>query len=486
MNLRVYFTEASRHGLTYDPLNWAETVIGKITSRFDKEVLDLTIELQGTSNAMNIAVISGARAKKDNVQQMSGAYGQITVNNYRPISGCSVGRPQTQYPKETTPVKPLASQWIPMLKGSPLPTTSSLPLPVVVPPSTQVRVQFRSLAAADLEHKLKRATENLVIDERRYLKNVRTGKVLSTMIGDDGLRPFHPRGPDNMDGLRISLQPFFFGHTCVHGVTLHDECRQCEMESGTKVTMRGRILELPPYIRHIFLETMGERTCNDPASIVTRLYEYYLDSRVEPGEMIGSTGAANVGEPVTQAGLRAFHGGGKGTTPTVERITQLLELAKSEIQQPQTIFYLKEEHDTMENAQAVANFCSILRMGDIIELAEYDDNGSALEIRFDQAVMDTFEVSKSFVTDIINYRGKTQGHNALETADGVRVQYQNTSLMPPRAYLMLMKERLDKLQIHGLVKGACLCGQAPTPDRDGRASRSNRSWPLRPRCWQAQ
>jgi DNA-directed RNA polymerase beta' subunit len=448
----VYFTEASRHGLTYDPLNWAETVIGKITSRFDKEVLELTIELQGTSNAMNIAVISGARAKKDNIQQMSGAYGQITVNNYRPISGYSVGRPQTQYPKGDYSGEAFGFAVDSYAEGL-------SPTHYFLASAAGRRASINSSTGAIqksgyLEHKLKRATENLVIDERRYLKNVRTGKVLSTMIGDDGLRPFHPRGPDNMDGLRISLQPFFFGHTCVHDVTLHDECRQCEMESGTKVTMRGRILELPPYIRHIFTKTMGERTCNDPASIVTRLYEYYLDSRVEPGEMIGSTGAANVGEPVTQAGLRAFHGGGKGTTPTVERITQLLELAKSEIQQPQTIFYLKEEHDTMENAQAVANFCSILRMGDIIELAEYDDNGSALEIRFDQAVMDTFEVSKSFVTDIINYRGKTQGYNALETADGVRVQYQNTSLMPPRAYLMLMKERLDKLQIHGLVKGA--------------------------------
>ena len=120
-------------------------------------------------------------------------------------------------------------------------------------------------------------------------------------------------------------------------------------------------------------------------------------------------------------------------------------------------------------------------MGDIIELAEYDDNGSALEIRFDQAVMDTFEVSKSLWTDIINYRGKTQGYNALETADGVRVRVPEHLVDAASAYLMLMKERLDKLQIHGLVMWArAFADKRRHPTEMGGASRSNRSWPSDP------
>ena len=58
----------------------------------------------------------------------------------------------------------------------------------------------------------------------------------------------------------------------------------------------------------------GTREIDDPANYFARAYEYYIESKARPGEMIGATGAANVGEPVTQAGLRAFHGGGKGTT----------------------------------------------------------------------------------------------------------------------------------------------------------------------------
>jgi len=447
-----YFTDKSRHWLTYDPLAWAEMVIGDVTSKFDKRVLELTENLQGTSNAMNIAVISGARAGRDNIQQMSGAYGQITVNNYRPISGFGVGRPQSQYSKADYSGEAFGFAVDSYAEGL-------SPTHYFLASAAGRRASINSSTGAIqksgyLEHKLKRAAENLIIDERRFLKNARTGRVLSPMIGDDGLRPFHPRGPDNMNGLRISLQPFFFDHYCVHEKTLHDDCRECGMGEGTKVTMRGKILELPPYIRHLFLNTMVNRTCDDPASIVTRLFEYYQDSRVEPGEMIGSTGAANVGEPVTQAGLRAFHGGGKGTTPTVERITQILELSKSAVQQPQTIFYMKREHGNKENAQALANFCSKLYMKDIMELTTYDDAANAIDIRFKESVLETFEVSLSFVADVINYRGKEPGYNAIETESGIRVQYQGNELMSPRAYLMLQREALEKIQIHGLIKGA--------------------------------
>ena len=77
--------------------------------------------------------------------------------------------------------------------------------------------------------------------------------------------------------------------------------------------------------------------------------------------MIGATGAANVGEPVTQAGLRAFHGGGKGTVPTTDRIIQFLTCPVS-YQQPVTQFYLKDEYNDEETAQELANFCSTLNL----------------------------------------------------------------------------------------------------------------------------
>ncbi len=55
-----YFEGRTRHGITYDPLQWAEELMMSIYSKYEDEVLKLTKEMQGTSNAMNIAVFWGS------------------------------------------------------------------------------------------------------------------------------------------------------------------------------------------------------------------------------------------------------------------------------------------------------------------------------------------------------------------------------------------------------------------------------------------
>ena len=85
-----YFKENSRHWVTYDPHAWMELQVAEITNEFDDEITSLTKELQGTANQMNIAVVSGARAKDMNIQQMSGAYGQVRVGGNRLMSGTMI------------------------------------------------------------------------------------------------------------------------------------------------------------------------------------------------------------------------------------------------------------------------------------------------------------------------------------------------------------------------------------------------------------
>ena len=87
-----YFEQLSRHWVTYDPQGWMELVVAEITKEFDDKIIELAKELQGTANQMAIAVVSGARAKNLNIQQMSGSYGQITVGGNRLMSGCKIGR----------------------------------------------------------------------------------------------------------------------------------------------------------------------------------------------------------------------------------------------------------------------------------------------------------------------------------------------------------------------------------------------------------
>jgi len=447
-----YFVERSRIWLTYDPLRWMELAIGDVTENFYKTIIKLTKRLQGSSNALNISVESGARAGNDNIQQMSGSYGQVRVSGSRVISGASVGRPFPHFAKGDYSGE--AFGFLPNSYSEGLSATGYFFASIA-----GRRAMMESGAGAIqksgyLEHKLKRASENLMIDDRGYLVDVRSKKVLAPYVGDDGLRPFHTRGPDNPNGLQLSLQPFWIEQTCVHGIPLYDVCDTCQ--GGTTVVRRGKFLQLPKYIAKQVQEKLSHREVESPGKMVSRLHEYYSESRVEPGEMIGATGAANVGEPVTQAGLRAFHGGGKGTTPTVERISQLLELSRSNVRQPQTVFYLKPEFNNEKDAKELAIFCSSINFSDIVELTNYDYDNLSLDITFDQAALELFRVDTEFVINYLSYKGKTHepSFKVVGTEEGCRVTYSSVEYSnTARSFLLLMKESIIQYQIHGLVKG---------------------------------
>ena len=60
--------------------------------------------------------------------------------------------------------------------------------------------------------------------------NLRTNRIVSPIVGEDGLKPFHIRGGDdkrtNGKGHILTLQPLYFDFKCKH-VHLADECDEC-------------------------------------------------------------------------------------------------------------------------------------------------------------------------------------------------------------------------------------------------------------------
>ena len=305
-----------------------------------------------------------------------------------------------------------------------------------------------------LEHRVKRASENLMIDDRGYLVNLRLGKVLSFQVGEDGLQPFHARGPDNPHGLSLSLQPHFLSQLCKHGNTLGDHCDTCQ--NGTTYRMTPTMKKLPQNILSKLTKKLETREIEDAAGYFRRAYEYYIESKARPGEMIGATGAANVGEPVTQAGLRAFHGGGKGTVPTTDRIIQLLDLSQSAIKQPVTKFYLKDEYNNEETAKSLANFCSTLFLDDVVKVFKYLPEERGIDIVYDAQVIDTFDLDPDFIRDYLAFKGNNHQpkFTVNETSTGLRIR---TMGSPPYididAYLLVLRESLGKYQINGLING---------------------------------
>ena len=475
-----YFEDLSRHWVTYDPQGWMELSVSKITGDFDDKIIELAKELQGTANQMAIAVVSGARAKNLNIQQMSGAYGQVTVGGNRLMSGVKVGRllshfsggysTSGSYEEKADPeFEPVVTMNAPDYSGAAFGFTSDSystgfsPEQYFLGSAAGRRVMMESSMGAIqksgyLEHRLKRASENLMIDDRGYLMNARLGKVLSLQVGEDGLQPFHARGPDNPDGFSLSLQPHFISQLCKHGISLHDHCDTCQ--NGTTYKKTPKLGRLPQNIASKLTEKIDPekeaREIDDPANYFARAYEYYIESKARPGEMIGATGAANVGEPVTQAGLRAFHGGGKGTVPTTDRIIQILDLSRSPIQQPVTQFYLKEEYNDEETARSLANFCSTLNLDDIVDLYKYLPEERGIDIMFDLEVVNTFEIDIDFVKRYLAYRGETHKPKFIvnEITGGLRVRTLGApTYLDIDSYLLVLRESLGKYQINGLING---------------------------------
>lgn len=451
-----YFKENSRHWLTYDPHGWMELQVGNITNEFDKKILALTKNLQGSANQMAIAVVSGARASDMNIQQMSGAYGQVRVGGNRLMSGSKVGRLLPHFSQDD--YSGTAFGFTPDSYATGFSPEQYFLASVAGRRSAMESSMGAIQKSGYLEHRLKRASENLMIDDRGYLMNTRLGKVLSLQVGEDGLQPFHARGPDNSDGLSLSLQPHFLATVCKHGITLFDECDTCQDGTSYKNTPKlGRMpRNIVSKLTEKILPEFEAREIDDPSEYFARAYEYYNESKARAGEMIGATGAANVGEPVTQAGLRAFHGGGKGTVPTTDRIIQVLDLSRSAIQQPLTQYFLKEEYNDEYYAKKLANFCSTLYIDDIASVFRYLADERAIDIVFDMDVVNTFEVDLDFVKEYLTYKGSNHSpvFSVNEITGGLRVRTHGTpEYLDIDSYLLVLKESLGKYQIHGLING---------------------------------
>jgi hypothetical protein len=178
------------------------------------------------------------------------------------------------------------------------------------------------------------------------------------------------------------------------------------------------------------------------------LRKYIEDSKAPAGEMIGANAAANFGEPATQAGLRAFHGGGKGRIPTVERLIQYLELGLKEPQQPRTYLYLKDEYDNEENAKKIIDFCTPIKLGDIISKVEYDTNELKLFLSFNRKYTDEFNIDfENFVEKAIKhtFKGKDQTLLNLDK-NALTAEVQCRDLRD----LLTTKEEMENIPISGI------------------------------------
>ena len=420
-----------------------EAVISKLTDAYEKFCLEEVKAVQESTNAMNITVNSGGRGSQSQLQQMTATYGQhklggagrqrFGVNPDRVLahfkrgdySALANGLVNTCYARGHEPT----GFWFASTAGRRKTMESS-----------QGGIQ----KSGYMEHRMKRGMENLMIDDRQRVIDIRSDTIVSFDVGGDGMRPFHARGPDNKDGHTLSLQPMLLSHSCVHDVLLHDKCGDCDRGPMSVLSFDF----LPRSLEQHVLDALKGRKVDRAAAAAIRksMKGYYEDSLAPSGEMIGSTAAANLGEPATQAGLRAFHGGGKGSVPTVDRLVHYLDLKRTEQQQPTTTVYLKEEYSSKESAEKLANFCTGLRLSEVVKSVDYDTERYRITINFDVENYTRFSVDTAWVSHTLTKTMNNAGREVLEITNTHAIVQCHGDYRD----LLIAKESLSSIQVSGI------------------------------------
>ena len=298
--------------------------------------------------------------------------------------------------------------------------------------------------------------------------NSRTRRVVSPIVGEDGLRPFHLRMHES-NGHVIELQPFLFDFSCKHGALLglrHNGTNRCDECNGSsdielfrdtvEAEFKGHRVKPSAKSIGVVESILETRQVSKPnvRKMAKKFSAYYLDSLCEPGEAIGAVAAACIGEPATQAALRTFHFAGKMSFQgSIDRLVQILEsplISGSDIKNPQSILRFQEKVD-LPMAQKIANSVRTVFGSRIITLVEYDLESDSMVVNLDWDKISMYSVSTDLILRRISNRlGSFNAELITDTleAGGNLVIYANSGGDPKK--MLYIKEALESLVVNGL------------------------------------
>ena len=379
-----------------DPLSYIEDQILTFTDTFEKKMLNKIEDYQGSGNAMQIAVRSKARGKPMNIQQMAGAFGLVRLAGLRVTSGVQPRRVLPHYPKGS--LEPKHRGFVRGNYSKGMQPDEYFMTSIAGRRSTVESAQGNIAKSGYLERKMIKALESCVVNQRRQVVNLRTKRVISPIVGDDGLSPYHIRGntsSTNERGYTITLQPFFYDHACKHGLTLEDDCLHCAKGSDIATFAKNIDKIVSNMTQNAVLNKLRVREMGktDVKNLAKRLNTYYEDSLCRIGEAIGATAGADIGEPATQAALRTFHFAGKTSVQgSIDRLRQILEYSPSNNKSPMTKLYM-QEGSTEAEATRVQALLAEVKGKQIIKLISYDLEKKLLFVKFDFEAMGTYQIS---------------------------------------------------------------------------------------------
>ena len=460
-------TQDQRVYADQDPVGFMEEQIYAVTEDFERSTLRPVEDFQGSGNPMQISVRSKARGKATNVQQMGAAYGLVMVGGRRVRNGINPTRVLAHYPKNSS--RPEHTGFIRSSYSSGMKSDEYFLTSIGGRRSTVESGMGNISKSGYLERKMIKGIESYIVDKKSRVINSRTKRVVSPIVGEDGLRPFHLRMHEN-NGHTIELQPFLFDFKCKHGRFLApkydggNRCDECDggsdiefFEETVEAEFKGQRVKPSNKSMKIIEDILSARQVTKPnvRKMAKKFSAYYMDSLCPPGEAIGAVAAACIGEPATQAALRTFHFAGKMSFQgSIDRLVQILEsplIVGADIKNPQSVLRFRENVD-LPMANKIANSLRTVIGERIIKLVEYDLSSDSIVVSLDWDKINMYDALPDFILSRI--RKRVEGYGAEVITDtlqdgGTIVIYANSG-GDPKKYLYI-KEALNSLVVNGMT-----------------------------------
>lgn len=137
--------------------------------------------------------------------------------------------------------------------------------------------------------------------------------------------------------------------------------------------------------------------------IIQKVYEEYMNAKVEPGEAVGVISAESIGEPGTQMTLNTFHLAGvseMNVTMGLPRIIEILD-GRKEIQTPMMEIHLKNPYNKGKDIKKIAQEVKETLLKDIVSEFVINMADTSIEIVFNKERMKELEVTPSQVAKLL-------------------------------------------------------------------------------------
>lgn len=213
--------------------------------------------------------------------------------------------------------------------------------------------------------------------------------------------------------------------------------------------------ELEKYVGLMPPKLLEEIEALAPASkikkVAEKVYEEYLNARVDHGEAVGLVGAESIGEPGTQMTLDTFHYAGvseMNVTTGLPRIIEILDARKT-IKTPQMEIYLKSPYNKGKDVRQVALKIKEVKIGELAKEYTLDISEMTVSAVLDAEKLREFEI---FSGDIVKNIGKSLKECSVKAEGDVLVFKLKVKDDQGLNELYRLKERVKDFYVQG-VKG---------------------------------